>query len=69
MGVGDISANGTFTELLRFTASGANDNMSYTEILATPVAVPAGTTLGFRSITESGNINSARVAVWLRRIP
>lgn len=69
MGVGDISANGVFTELLRFTASGANDNMSYTEILATPVAVPAGTTLGFRSITETGNINSARVAVWLRRIP
>lgn len=69
MGVGDISANDVFTELLRFTASGANDNMSYTEILVTPVAIPAGTTLGFRSITEVGNINSARVAVWLRRIP
>lgn len=69
MGVGDISADGTFTELFRFTASGANDNMSYTEILGTPVATPAGTTLGFMSITESGNINSARVAVWLRRIP
>ncbi|MBC3759686.1 hypothetical protein H7U19_14830 [Hyunsoonleella sp. SJ7] len=65
----DISGNGAFTEFFRFTASGANDNMSYTEILATPVAIPSGTTLGFRSITESGNINSARVAVWLRRIP
>lgn len=65
----DISGNGAFTELFRFTASGANDNMSYTEILATPVVIPVGTTLGFRSITESGNINSARVAVWLRRIP
>ncbi|SHI53067.1 hypothetical protein [Algibacter luteus] len=69
MGVGDISANNTFTELFRFTASGANDNMSYTEVLATPIAIPSGTTLGFRSITEVGNINSARVAVWLRRIP
>ncbi|MFD2726368.1 hypothetical protein [Hyunsoonleella rubra] len=65
----DISGNGAYTEFFRFTASGANDNMSYTEILATPVAIPSGTTLGFRSITESGNINSARVAVWLRRIP
>ena len=69
MGVGDISANGIFTELLRFTASGGNDNMSYTEVLATPIAIPARTTLGFRSITETGNINGARVAVWLRRIP
>ncbi len=69
MGVGDISANGTFTELLRFTASGADDNMSYTEILVTPVAIPVGTTLGFRTITETGNVNGARVAVWLRRIP
>ena len=69
MGVGDISANGVFTELLRFTASGANDNMTYTQMLASPVAIPAGTNLGFRSITETGNINGARVAVWLRRIP
>lgn len=69
MAVVDISGNGTFTEFFRFTASGANDNMSYTEILTTPVAIPAGTTLGFRSITETGDINSARVAVWLRRIP
>ncbi len=69
MAVVDISGNGAFTEFFRFTASGADDNMSYTEILATPVAIPAGTTLGFRSITETGNINSARVAVWLRRIP
>lgn len=69
MAVVDISGNGIFTEFFRFTASGANDNMSYTEILATPVVIPAGTTLGFRSITETGDINSARVAVWLRRIP
>ncbi|WP_345169530.1 hypothetical protein [Algibacter aquimarinus] len=69
MAVVDISGNGAFTEFFRFTASGANDNMSYTEVLATPVAIPAGTTLGFRSITETGNINGARVAVWLRRIP
>ena len=69
MAVVDISGNGAFTEFFRFTASGPDDNMSYTEILATPVAIPAGTTLGFRSITETGNINSARVAVWLRRIP
>lgn len=69
MAVVDISGNGTFTEFFRFTASGANDNLSYTEILATPVSIPAGTTLGFRSITETGDINGARVAVWLRRIP
>lgn len=69
MAVVNISGNGAFTEFFRFTASGANDNLAYTEILTTPVAIPAGTTLGFRSITETGNINSARVAVWLRRIP
>lgn len=69
MAVVNISGNGAFTEFFRFTASGANDNMSYTEMLAAPVAIPAGTTLGFRSITEVGNINGARVAVWLRRIP
>ncbi len=69
MAVVDISGNSTFTEFFRFTASGANDNLSYTEILTTPVTIPAGTTLGFRSITETGDINSARVAVWLRRIP
>lgn len=67
--IGDMSANNTFTELLRFTASGADDNMSYTEVLGTPIAIPAGTTLGFRSITEVGVIADARVAVWLRRIP
>lgn len=69
MAVVNITGNGTFAEFFRFTATGANDNLAYTEILATPVAIPAGTTLGFRSITETGNINSARVAVWLRRIP
>ena len=69
MAVGDMSANATFTELLRFTASVASNNMSYTEILSTPVAIPAGATLGFRSITEVGVIADARVAVWLRRIP
>jgi hypothetical protein len=69
MAVVNITGNGAFTEFFRFTASGANDNLAYTEILATPVAIPAGTTLGFRSITETGSINSARVAVWLRRIP
>jgi hypothetical protein len=69
MAVVNISGNGAFTEFFRFTASGANDNLSYTEVLTTPVAIPAGTTLGFRSITEVGSINSARVAVWLRRIP
>ncbi|TBN04289.1 hypothetical protein EYD45_06620 [Hyunsoonleella flava] len=69
MAVVDITGNGTYAEFFRFTATGANDNMSYTEILATPVAIPPGTTIGFRSITETGNINGARVAAWLRRIP
>lgn len=69
MAVVNITGNGTFAEFFRFTATGANDNLAYTEILTTPVAIPAGTTLGFRSITETGNINGARVAVWLRRIP
>ncbi|WP_203256862.1 hypothetical protein [Hyunsoonleella ulvae] len=69
MAVVNISGNGAYTEFFRFTASGANDNLAYTEILTTPVTIPAGTTLGFRSITETGNINGARVAVWLRRIP
>jgi|GEM_PF-2588000 len=43
--------------------------MVYTEILTTPVTVPSGTSIGFRTVTEIGDIRDARVAVFLRRIP
>ena len=70
MAVGEISGNDTFSELFRFTASGdTTDNLVHTELLTTPISVPAGTTLGFKTITENGNVNGARVAVWLRRLP
>jgi len=59
----------TNTNIFTFTASGAVDNIVYTEILATPVAIPAGTSIGFRTVNETGTINDARVAVFLRRTP
>ena len=63
-----INSN-TDTNLFTFTASGNADNMVYTEILATPVAIPAGTSIGFRTVNETGNVEDARVAVFLRRRP
>lgn len=57
------------TNLFTFTATGATNNMVYTEILTTPVSIPTGTSIGFRTVNENGNISSARVAVWLRRLP
>ena len=63
-----INSN-TNTNLFTFTASGNPNNMVYTEILATPVAIPAGTSIGFRTVTEIGNVTNARVAVFLRRTP
>ncbi|MBT8299242.1 MAG: hypothetical protein KJO52_12985, partial [Maribacter sp.] len=59
----------TNTNLFTFTASGNANNMVYTEMLATPVAIPAGTSIGFRTVTEVGNVTDARVAVFLRRRP
>ena len=51
------------TNLLEFTATSG----SYTEILATPVTIPAGTELGFFTVTEVGAVTDARAAVWLRQ--
>ncbi len=59
----------TNTNLFTFTASGATNNIVFTEILATPVAIPAGTSIGFRTVLETGRIRDARVAVFLRRTP
>ncbi|MEN8788764.1 MAG: hypothetical protein ABF295_04550, partial [Flavobacteriaceae bacterium] len=59
----------TNTNLFTFTANGNANNMVYTQVLATPVAIPAGTSLGFRTVTEVGNVSDARVAVFLRRRP
>lgn len=59
----------TNTNLFTFTATGNTNNMVYTEILTTPVAIPVGTSIGFRTITETGNVTDARVAVFLRRRP
>ncbi len=59
----------TEASLFTFTASGATNNISYTQILATPIAIPAGTALGFRSGAISGVVRDARAAVWLRRRP
>jgi len=61
----------TNTNIFTFTATATavDDNMAYTEILATPVAIPAGTCLGFRTVTVTGSFNDNRVAVFLRRRP
>lgn len=57
----------TNVNITTFTATGATNNMIYTELLATPITIPAGTCLGFRTVTENGTVSDARVAVWLRR--
>ncbi|NLP56679.1 hypothetical protein [Lutibacter sp. B1] len=59
----------TNTNLFTFTASGSVNNMVYTEILTTPISIPAGTSLGFRTVTVSGTVKNVRVAVFLRRLP
>jgi hypothetical protein len=59
----------TNTNLLTFTATGNADNMVYTQMLTTVVPVTPGTSIGFRTINESGDIRGARVAVFLRRRP
>ncbi|MGB5693410.1 MAG: hypothetical protein WBM43_12465, partial [Flavobacteriaceae bacterium] len=64
-----VTDSNTNTNLFTFTASGNANNMVYTQILASPVAIPAGTSIGFRTVTESGNVSDARVAVFLRRRP
>ena len=64
-----INSN-TNTNLFTFTATGNVDNMVYTEVLATPVTIPVGTSLGFRTVTVTGGtVDNARVAVFLRRLP
>lgn len=55
--------------LFSFTASGATDNINYTELLSTPTLISAGSSLGFRTNKETGSVSDARVAVWLRRLP
>lgn len=76
----DASSNGNTVEmavvdtvtdqnLFTFIANGDANNMVYTEVLSTPVAISAGTSIGFRTVNENGNVTDARVAVWLRRIP
>ncbi len=65
-----ITNSVTNTNIFTFTATATTvDNMAYTEILATPVAIPAGTSLGFRTVTVTGSFQDIRVAVFLRRRP
>jgi hypothetical protein len=61
--------SGTNSDLFNFTATGDRNNMVYTQMLAVPVNIPAGTSIGFRTINENGDIRDARVAVFLRRRP
>ena len=63
------SVNNTNLFTFTATANGNADNMVYTEILTMPVAIPAGTSIGFRTVSKTGVINDARVAVFLRRQP
>ena len=51
------------------SAGGVANNMVYTEVLSTPVNIPAGTSLGFITVSDTGNVRDARVAVFLRRRP
>ena len=62
-----VTDSNTNTNLFTFTATGNANNMVYTQMLATPVAIPAGTSIGFRTVTETGDVRDARVAVFLRR--
>jgi hypothetical protein len=46
------------------------DMTFYTNLLQTPVQIPAGTTIGFSTGSVTlGTVTGARVAVWLRRHP
>ncbi len=64
----DASTLYAFTAPLLVTPPAANG--VYTEVLATPVQIPAGTTIGFAtSSVSAGVVTGARVAVWLRRHP
>ncbi len=65
MAVLDMGDSVTTTTLLTFTAA----TNPYTEILAAPVPAPAGTGVGFRTVTENGTHSDVRVAAWLRRQP
>lgn len=57
-----------FTAPLLVTPPASNG--VYTEILANPVPISAGTTIGFvTSSVSAGVVTGARVAVWLRRHP
>ncbi len=67
-----ITNSATGTDLFTFTATagGNTDNMVYTEILGTPTAIAAGTSLGVRTVSvTNGPISDVRVAVFLRRRP
>jgi hypothetical protein len=45
-------------------------NGVYTQMLATPVAIPAGSTIGFSTVSVSaGIVTGARIGAWLRRHP
>lgn len=56
----------TFVANLGTTASTA----VYTQFLLNPVPIPAGTTIGFTTMSVSaGVVTGARAAVWLRRHP
>ncbi|HGI8170834.1 TPA: hypothetical protein ACJT8G_002871 [Legionella pneumophila] len=64
----DASTIYAFTAPLLVTPP-ANNGV-YTEMLATPIPIPAGTTIGFAtSSVSAGVVTGARVAVWLRRHP
>ncbi|WP_367606942.1 hypothetical protein [Legionella sp. W05-934-2] len=64
----DASNLYTFTAPLAITPPSASG--VYTELLANPVPIPAGTTIGFvTSAVSAGAVTGARVAAWLRRHP
>lgn len=64
----EVIDTATGSVLFPFDATGAANNMVFTEILDTPVNIPAGTSIGFRTDNVSGTVSDARVAVWLRRM-
>lgn len=63
----DASTLYAFTAPLLVTPPSAG---VYTQVLTTPILIPAGTTIGFvTSSVSAGTVTGARVAVWLRRHP
>ena len=53
----------------QIVTTGPTNNAQAVNLLPTPILLPAGTVLGFRtvSVTGGGGVSDGRIAAWLRR--